>query len=358
MKRFARNNGFTLVELMVTILIGSIVTLSATTILLLGVRIMHKSNDTAERQNTTRVLLTAIESLAAEGTITEVRDTKGPDENGDEVTLTWQVMNGTKAVFSFDRAEKIIYTGAGEDKAPLLTAVRESSVQVSGHVLTFSVLTEEHEEPYVTSINCRMLVDNYRGDQTGTDLVDELIGGQNILPGAGNENNGRNEFLKVLASQYGSRGYIMDEAGRTNKYYSEWYLEKQYNDGYEAHPGWNENTPWCACYVSWALAQSSVIVHVGVTACPCHAQVEDFRAYFETRDLLTTSVSGRLPGDLVFFNTDEDPEYDHMGVVLAIQDGILYTIEGNSYNRVRVRDYDLSLEENGIVAYGVLPWIE
>ena len=227
MKRFAGNKGFTLVELMVTILVGSIVTLSATTILLLGVRIMHKSNDTAERQNTTRVLLTAIENLAAEGTITEVRDTKGPDENGNEVTLTWQVMNGTKAVFSFDRAEGTIYTGTGESKAPLLTEVRESSVLVDGHVLTFSVQTAEHDEPYVTSINCRMLVDNYRGDQTGTNLVDELIGGQNIIPGEGNENNGRNEFLKILASQYGSRGYIMDEAGRTNEYYSEWYLQKK-----------------------------------------------------------------------------------------------------------------------------------
>lgn len=362
MKRFRKNDGFTLVEILVTFLAGSIVMLSATTVLLLGIRIMNKSTDTAEQQYTTRVLLTAMEDIAAEGTITEVRSETGPnpENNSQEVTLSWQVLNGTKVVFSFDRANQTIYTGAQSDGAPMLTGVVESSVDIVGKVLTFSVTTDTGT--YDTSINCRLMPDNYRGDTTGTSLIDRLTDGDSsndtVLPDASNENIGRNEFLKVLASQYGSRGYVMDDAGRTDTYYSEWYLNKLNNTGYEDNPQWNENTPWCACYVSWALAQSRVVSHIGVTACPLYANVNDFKGYFAEKSLWETADAYTpIPGDLIFFNTDADEEPDHLGVVLAIQGGKVYTIEGNSYNRVRVRDYEVLDSDNGIIGYGILPWL-
>ena len=54
---FRKNEGFTLIELLMVILTGTIVTLAATTVLLLGFRIFFQSNRLQEQQNTTRILL-------------------------------------------------------------------------------------------------------------------------------------------------------------------------------------------------------------------------------------------------------------------------------------------------------------
>ena len=61
-----RNEGFTLVELIVGIAVASIVTAAATTLLLMGLRMNKASSDTATRQNTVRIVLTVLEDLAAE----------------------------------------------------------------------------------------------------------------------------------------------------------------------------------------------------------------------------------------------------------------------------------------------------
>ena len=197
---FRKNDGFTLVELMVTILVASIVTLAATTILLLGVRIMHKSNDTAERQNTTRVLLTALENLAAEGIITEIRDTTDPATS--EIT-GWEVCNADKVVFSYDGETKTIYTGTKNENTPLLTDVDNASVELGAKVLTFSITMDAGT--YNTSVYCRMAPTSYRGDQAGTNLVYDLIEG---VPGISDENaeltvrevTARNAFLRTCFS--------------------------------------------------------------------------------------------------------------------------------------------------------------
>ena len=363
MKHLRNNGGFTLVELMVTILVASIVTLSATTLLLLGIRIMHKSNDTAEKQQATRVLLTALEDLAAEGTITEIRTVE--DAEGLEV---WQVRNGTKVVFSYSEATKSVYTGAPEDNAPLLDHVESFSAELTDNVLTFIVKAEGQENPYETSIYCRMAPDYFNRENPGADMVDQLAGGQDVVTGEGFGTQGRNAFLKMLASQYRSRGVIMGpEFADAGKYYSEWYI-----GGYgDENPGWNRNTPWCACFVSWALSQESVykwlnaegnhtidkwFAHVDQPE-SSENHVPNFKSYFKT-ELGTwhDDIAGMTSGDLVFFNTDEDANADHMGVVLAVQDGKVYTIEGNSFNQVRVRNYELDDANNGIVGYGVLNW--
>jgi hypothetical protein len=65
-----------------------------------------------------------------------------------------------------------------------------------------------------------------------------------------------------------------------------------------------------------------------------------------------------IPGDLIFFDLEPDPEgepkADHVGVVLTVLNGKVYTIEGNSFNRVRVRDY--LADDSTILGYGVLKW--
>ena len=61
-----------------------------------------------------------------------------------------------------------------------------------------------------------------------------------------------------------------------------------------------------------------------------------------------------IPGDYVFFDWDRGSDPDHVGAVLCVKDGFLYTIEGNSGGRVAVNRYPKN--DPRIVGYGVLNW--
>ena len=153
----------------------------------------------------------------------------------------------------------------------------------------------------------------------------------------------RNNFLKTLASQIGSTGEIIGGGLSTFKYYTEWYV-----GGYPADGSWNKDTPWCASYVSWCLEQVSLSV---LSNLPRYANVDNFILHFEEDTWLFPS-STPTPGDLVFFGYLSDP--NHMGVVLAVEDGYIYTIEGNANDVVGIRKYKQN--DASIIGYGILNW--
>ena len=153
----------------------------------------------------------------------------------------------------------------------------------------------------------------------------------------------RNNFLKMLASQIGSTGEIIGGGLSTYKYYTEWYI-----DGYPEDRSWNENTPWCASYISWCLDQVNLSLR---TTAPRYANVDNFILHFE-EDSWLVPASTPTPGDLVFFGVLNDP--NHMGVVIAVEGGYVYTIEGNANDVVGVRKY--RADDASILGYGVLNW--
>lgn len=55
------------------------------------------------------------------------------------------------------------------------------------------------------------------------------------------------------------------------------------------------------------------------------------------------------PGDIIFFDWDDengqDGLSDHTGIVEKVENGRVYTIEGNSGDSVRQRDYPLGYYE-------------
>ena len=63
---------------------------------------------------------------------------------------------------------------------------------------------------------------------------------------------------------------------------------------------------------------------------------------------------GYIPksGDIIFFdwNESKDGFSDHVGIVEKVENGRVYTIEGNSSNACRQRDYDINSSE--IQGYG------
>lgn len=364
MKR--NDKGFTLVELVVTIAVASIVTAAALSVLLMGMRINKQSNEAADRQNTTRVLLSALESMATEGQLSEVV-LQGND---------WAVLNQNGSVlFSYkynydvESGYGIVYTGGSVNETTgeitggteLMTDLLASSVELSDNSLvTFSVTTESGT--YTSSAYCRQGVEGE--SNAADDKADKLFGElENSTGGDGNEGSGnedtkeafltqRNAFLKVLASQYqlldgsANMGLILEGGRSTGQYYSQWYVGGTYSNG------WSKATPWCACYVSWCVAQINSDIKP-------FAHVDKFVDYFKTGkegSQWLTSAENVNPGDLVFFDWNRDGKPQHVGVVLAVDQssGTIYTIEGNSSGKVALRMYQVG--DSRILGYGVLNW--
>lgn len=153
----------------------------------------------------------------------------------------------------------------------------------------------------------------------------------------------RNNFLKMLASQLGSTGEIIGGQLSTYAYYTEWYI-----GGYEGNIGWSKDTPWCASYISWCLAQVNLSI---VGDIPRYANVDSFYTYFPIENW-GFAGSTPTPGDIVFFGLLGDP--NHMGVVIATEGDYIYTIEGNANNVVGIRKYAVS--DTSILGYGILNW--
>ena len=153
----------------------------------------------------------------------------------------------------------------------------------------------------------------------------------------------RNNFLKQLASQVGSTGEIVGGGLSTFKHYTEWYV-----GGYPEDGSWNENTPWCASYISWCIEQVNLSILSNI---PRYANVDNFILHFD-EDTWLPPASTPTPGDLIFFGIFNDP--NHMGVVLAVEDGYIYTIEGNANDVVGIRKYKQN--DSTILGYGILNW--
>ena len=352
MKRTLKHNsGFTLIELVVAMAVAVIVTAAATSVLLFGLRVNRQSADTASRQMTVRALLNVVEKAAADGNIKDIKSDYESWELLDRVIDKTSTSNAYRVIFGFDSESQTIYTGREYDEdgrkktegTIVLEGVYASNAIIEGKLLSVSVETKEGI--FASSIYCRIV-----------DLKDNSD--SNELPGTSGEDP-RGKFIGILKSQYRSRGEIRDESGNdTGEYYSEWYINKDYDDTID-DGGWNAKTPWCACYVSWALIQSGKIGPDGHLR--WFANVDDFMRYFtKTPDGKTNTwlPGGNIPtaGDLVFFDWDKGNNPEHVGVVLEVvprgNTHIIYTIEGNSSGRVAIRSY--SINDPRIIGYGVL----
>lgn len=105
---------------------------------------------------------------------------------------------------------------------------------------------------------------------------------------------------------------------------------------------------WCACFVSWCADQCGYI-EAGVIPkfSLCSAGME----WFESRGQFMDGSYVPTSGDLVFFDWGNDGSVDHVGIVESVVDGTVYTIEGNSGDKVARRSYPIGYAK--IVGYGV-----
>lgn len=339
MKR--NNSGFTMVELLVTVAVSSIVLAAAASLMLLGLRVHQTTQKEAGEQQTVRIVLSALEDLSASGKIYRVE----PLSDG------WQLQGKTAdgksgAVLLRYKSGKLT-SGTSGDQV-LLDNLRGARVDLDGSLVTFTFATAAHS--YSTSVFCRTGID---GDSVGKAEAEDILTKEPTLPTSITETEkaARFAFLQTLAGQYGSRGEIKNGDGTYN-YFSEWYI-----GGYARDPRWNQYTPWCACFLSWAADQKKASIN---GALPRFAKVDEgmekfkdgrYGQWHEPND----EKNKPIPGDYVFFDWDGDSDPDHVGAVLCVdENGYLYTIEGNSSGRVALNCYPKN--DPRIVGYGVLNW--
>lgn len=331
MKR--NNSGFTMVELLVTVAVSSIVLAAAASLMLLGLRVHQTTQKEAGEQQTVRIVLSALEDLSASGKIYRVE----PLSDG------WQLQGKTAdgksgAVLLRYKSGKLT-SGTSGDQV-LLDNLRGARVDLDGSLVTFTFATAAHS--YSTSVFCRTGIE---GDSVGKEEAKEKLDELKKPNLTDAEKKARFAFLQTLADQYGSRGEIIGGSG----YFSKWYI-----GGYEGHPGWNQYTPWCACFLSWAADQQKASINGDP---PRFADVDEgmkgFKDKSQWRERGDTN-NMPIPGDYVFFDWDGRTDPDHVGAVLCVEGNFLYTIEGNSGGKVAVNRYPLS--DKRIVGYGVLSW--
>lgn len=82
--------------------------------------------------------------------------------------------------------------------------------------------------------------------------------------------------------------------------------------------------------------------------------INEFKSHSQWQD-----KSGYEPqsGDSIFFNWNGDSRCDHVGLVKYVEDGRVYTVEGNcKVNNVScVTELSYDLSDSHIIGYGVLP---
>ena len=337
MKR--NNSGFTMVELLVTVAVSSIVLAAAASLMLLGLRVHQTTQKEAGEQQTVRIVLSALEDLSASGKIYRVE----PLSDG------WQLQGKTAdgaAGAVLLRYNSGTLTSGTSGNQVLLDNLRGAQVILDGSLVTFTFATAAHR--YSTSVFCRTGIE---GDSVGKEDAQEKLEElkKPNLPGAADltdtEKAARFAFLQKLADQYDSRGEIIGGKG----YFSEWYI-----GNYADHPGWNQYTPWCGCFLSWGAEQQRDTINGDP---PRFANVDDGMADFKAQKKWRSPNDANnmpIPGDYVFFDWDRGTNPDHVGAVLCVEGNFLYTIEGNSGGRVAVQRYDLN--DKRIVGYGVLNW--
>ena len=190
------------------------------------------------------------------------------------------------------------------------------------------------------------------------------------------------DLIAVAESQLGyaesDENYIVANDGKLKGYsrYGAWYGDA-YGD-------------WCAMFVSFCLNYASIPASSMPRAANCQGWIEllsseDYQMFYPAgayaKDAAIAISAGEqeyaslpsgvlayydpneafapVPGDIVFFNWDSEPEADHVGIVIELiettdnEPAKLKTIEGNASDIVKYCEY--VIDDESIMGYAALP---
>lgn len=127
-------------------------------------------------------------------------------------------------------------------------------------------------------------------------------------------------------------------------------------DPYWSWYGFGSRVEWCACFVSWCANECGYI-DTGVI--PKYAGCVNGVQWFKDRGQWVDGSAEPVAGMIIFFDWDspdgssgpQDGLSDHTGIVQKVENGKVYTVEGNSGDSVCTREYAIGHYE--ILGYGI-----
>lgn len=112
--------------------------------------------------------------------------------------------------------------------------------------------------------------------------------------------------------------------------------------------GFDGRVEWCACFVSWCAEQCGYL-DSGIV--PKFAGCVDGANWFKGNGQWQDRNYEPTAGTIIFFDWENDGETDHVGIVEKCENGVVYTVEGNSGDACRQNQY--SVGSSSIYGYGI-----
>mgnify|MGYP000697698020 CR=1 FL=1 len=253
--------------------------------------------------------------------------------------------NNAQEVATMDDSKKAIlkdiFWQMNEISSRIETKTEEVITETDdGHgniVESTSTVTRTYLYITVSHKTAEEMADQYNFSADQRKQLAELLADENrsmwsaVLYGIG---TGDGEIVTVALSQIGNVGGAP---------YWSWY-------------GFNSRVEWCACFVSWCANECGYI-DGGVI--PKFAGCVNGVQWFKDRGQWQDGSFEPSAGQIIFFDWDnkgssgpQDGQSDHVGIVEKCENGIVYTIEGNSGDSCRQNQYPVGYYE--ILGYGIL----
>lgn len=134
-----------------------------------------------------------------------------------------------------------------------------------------------------------------------------------------------NALVAIAQSQIGNEG------GET---YWRWY-------------GFESRVDWCAIFVSWCAEQAGLLE---TDSMPKYAVCDEGIRWFIRNGKWYNRKIEPKAGMIIFFDWNDDGVSEHTGIVEKCEDGIVYTIEGNSHDVCKRKWY--AAGDKTIMGYG------
>lgn len=191
-------------------------------------------------------------------------------------------------------------------------------------------INEEYEEPGY------MAFDNYDGDITekvviNNEIDNTKIGEYTVYYTVSDSSNNtviiprivkviekpvNQAIVNLAVAQLGNRG---------GEYFWRWF-------------GYDYRVEWCAVFISWLADQFGYLYK----EVPKTASVLTMVEWFKSNNKFKSSNYEPQTGQIVFIDWDVNGRADHVGIVEKVENGILYTVEGNSKDEVRRKSYPIT----------------
>ena len=209
------------------------------------------------------------------------------------------------------------------------TQITESDDEHGNIVQTETTVTRTYLYITVAHKTAEEMADKYGFNEEQRKQLSELLAEENnslwsqVLYGI---SGGDGEIVSLALSQVGNIG---------GQPYWSWY-------------GFDGRVEWCACFVSWCANECGYIdsgVIPKFAGCVLGSQ------WFKDRGQWQDGSFTPEAGQIIFFDWEGDGETDHVGIVERVENGTVYTVEGNSGDACRQNSY--SIGSSVIYGYGI-----